>query len=175
MAATKTASKGKKEKRVAKDNRLAPIGEYGGRNGTGVASGGKNKFGVKVEFEQGSGPRGRYNVKTKSGVLPISRFLRVLGACKFTWQMADHFLADSGMPGLSLNTMKSQVNSGYRGTLTPKEQKSSSIDGKGTNATHHGIADAEDIETVGKKLLADAHKYYAAKVATMRAAGNRPS
>lgn len=148
---------------------------YGGRNGTGIANPGKNRFGVKVEFYQGSGPRGRYNVKYKGSSIPVTEFMRVLGAKGYTWQEVDCFLADSGMPNISLNTLKSQVNSGYRSTLSAKELKDTSLDGKATNATHHGVPSEESFDIFGTKLLKEAKAYYAKRVAEMKAATKRPS
>ena len=142
---------------------------YGSAQGTGTAKPGKAKFPVTITYNNTIGGRGSYIVETKKGHRsPLTRFLRVLGAMGFSTQAADMFLADHGLPGISMNTLRSQLHSGYRGTLPEKVRKQTSVNKK-SDGLHHGSAEPDDMK--GYSFCKDALKYYAKRAEELATAG----
>ena len=143
--------------------------QYGSAQGTGTAKPGKAKFPVSITFNNTIGGRGSYIVETKKGHRsPLTRFLRVLGAMGFSTQAADMFLADHGLPGISMNTLRSQLHSGYRGTLPEKVRKQTSVNKK-SDGLHHGSAEPDDMK--GYSFCKEACKYYTKRAEELASAG----
>lgn len=141
---------------------------YGGKNGAGEAKpikGGK-RFGIAIAQEPG---RTRYTAKYGKAETRLGGLIRCMGATGYAYREADQFLADHGLPGLSLNTLKSQLHSGATaGAMKPKDfarwakQLAESGTKKG-NPLHHGIPSKDDLKVFGP-VLKKALAYYRERI-----------
>lgn len=136
--------------------------------------------GIKVvRTDGGQGDVGRFNVEANGVKMPaaLTSFIRAMGAMGFRYKEADALLRDAGIAEPSPNTVRSQLHSGFQGTLSAKELKAREKQ-KFTNTRsgghrpgrpgHHGFADPEILKAFGA-VLKRAKAYYQKKIAEAKA------
>jgi hypothetical protein len=130
-----------------------------------------NTFGLELVTDGAIGGANRYTVKSGDAAIPLTRFLRVLGANGWGFKQTESLLADLGLPivppatrediaagnyakGTTANTVRSQLHSGR-----------SHAKGRSGEQVHHGVPKESDTTAFGS-IIKKAVSHYCEKAGT---------